>query len=71
MKIQKITSQSRRDFHAIYECEHCGYTKEGSGYDDANFHQNVIPKMECDECGKTAPDDYRSLATKYPEGMQV
>lgn len=24
MKIKKILSQNRRDFRAIYECEHCG-----------------------------------------------
>jgi len=37
MKIQKILSQNRRDFQAIYECEHCGYSHQGSGYDDAMF----------------------------------
>jgi primosomal protein N' len=67
MKIQKITSQSRRDFWADMECEHCGHVeKHVSGYDDANFHQNVIPKMKCKECGKTSGEDYRPLATKYP-----
>jgi len=67
MKIKKITSQSRRDFYAIYECEHCGHTMWGHGYDDANFHHNVIPGMKCSDCGKTAPDDYMPLTTKYPE----
>jgi len=71
MHIKKITDQIRRDFWAIYECEHCGYQQNGSGYDDANFHQNVIPVMKCEVCGKTAGDEYRPLATKYPEGMQV
>jgi len=65
MKIQKIESQSRRDFHAIYECEHCGDITKGYGYDDDNFHQNVIPNMECTKCGKIASDDYRPLKTKY------
>jgi len=54
MRIRSKRSQHRRDFHAIYECEHCGHTHDGSGYDDANFHQNVIPNMKCAECGKTA-----------------
>ena len=67
MKIKKITSQSRRDFHAIYECEHCGHEKEMGGYDDRNFHENLIPKLKCEKCGKTASDDYRPLATKYPD----
>jgi len=66
MKIQKITSQSRRDFQAVYECEHCGHTTEGYGYDDDNFHENVIPKMKCKQCGKISGDDYRPLKTKYP-----
>ena len=71
MKIKKITSQSRRDFNCIYECEHCGHEEEGGGYDDTNFHVNVIPAMECKECGKTAKDDYRPLATKYPDTQTV
>lgn len=71
MKIEKIIHQHRRDFTAIYKCEHCGFQKEDYGYDDANFHNNVIPKMVCEKCGKTADESYRPLATRYPEGMQV
>jgi len=71
MKIQKILDQYRRDFTAIYECEHCGATRQSYGYDDANFHQNVIPAMTCNECGEKAPADYRPLTTKYPEGYQI
>ena len=71
MKIKKFIYQNRRDFKAIFECEYCGYEEEKWGYDDANFHSNVIPKMECKNCGKTASEDYIPLATKYPEGMEV
>jgi len=72
MKIKQINSQSRRDFYADYECEHCGNVeKNKSGYDDANFHQNVIPNMKCKACKKTASEQYRALSTKYPEGTQV
>jgi ribosomal protein L37AE/L43A len=71
MKIKTIISQTRRDFKAIYECEHCGQEHESGGYDDAYFHEQVIPKFECKECGKTAGDDYRPLTTKYAEGFQV
>ena len=71
MKIQKITSQHRRDFRAIYECEHCGYTEAGIGYDDDNFHRNVIPQKVCPKCGKRAPEDYRPLTTKYPAWATV
>lgn len=67
MKIKKIISQHRRDFTAIYICEHCEKEKEGSGYDDKFFHQDVIPKMKCDFCGKQADEAYFPLATKYGE----
>lgn len=71
MKIKQIVSQYRRDMTVIYECEHCGHTEKGYAYDDANFHQNVIPDKECPKCGKKAPETYRALSTKYPEGMEV
>ena len=71
MRIKEITSQSRRDFRAVYVCEHCDHEVTGSGYDDGNFHVNVIPRMKCTKCGKTAADNYRPLATKYPDGMRV
>ncbi len=65
MKIKKILNQSRRDFNAIYECEHCEHEERSSGYDDSFFHNEVIPKMNCDNCGKTSGDDFRPLAPKY------
>ena len=74
MKIKEITSQHRRDFSAIYECEGCGHTCKGSGYDDDNFHRNVIPKKKCGSCDKSSVDlgvEVRPLATKYPEGFQI
>ncbi len=72
MKIKRIISQNRRDFWADYECEHCGYIDEiQTGYDDSNFHQNVIPKMKCKKCDKQAPEDHRPLAPKYNEDQQV
>ena len=71
MRIKEILQQHRRDFRAIYECEHCGYTEKDYGYDDAYFHGTVIPDMECPRCGKKAGENYRPLTTKYPEWMQV
>lgn len=65
MKIRTIKSQMRRDFYAIYECEHCGATCEAAGYDDDNFHRNVIPKMKCQGCGLMAAKTYRPLQPKY------
>ena len=66
MKIKEIKWQHRRDFRAIYVCEHCGYEKQMDGYDDDNFHVNVIPNFTCDVCGKKGSADYMPLATKYP-----
>lgn len=71
MHIKEIKTQSRRDFQAVYECEHCGHTESGPGYDDDNFHRNVVPRMECKSCGKTAGDDYRPMGTKYPDWQHV
>jgi ribosomal protein L37AE/L43A len=71
MKIKKILSQSRRDFTAIYKCEHCGYEHEGYGYDDSNFHNNVIPGMKCKECGKISHKDSRVLAPKYSDDTVI
>jgi rubrerythrin len=71
MRIKKIISQDRRDFTAIYECEHCGFTMEGYGYDDSYFHNNVIPQKKCPRCKKTAGSDYRPLSTMYPDDVQV
>lgn len=71
MKIKKITSQIRRDFTAILECEHCNKTQEVDGYDDDYYHRNVIPTIKCNSCGLTAGDDYRPLATKYSENQVV
>ena len=71
MRIKQITSQYRRDFTAEYECEHCGHITTGSGYDDSNFHVNVIPNMECEKCGKKATSEYKPRETKYPDGLTV
>lgn len=67
MRIKEILSQHRRDFTAIYECEHCWAKEKGWGYDDYNYHVNVIPNRKCDKCWKTAKEDYIPRETKYPE----
>ena len=71
MRIKEIVSQTRRDFTAIYECEHCGYTEKSYGYYDTNFHNNVIPTLICKSCGKTAKESYRPLAPKYDAHVEV
>lgn len=71
MKIKQKLSQSRRDFRAIYICEHCNHEYEAGGYDDAHFHQNVIPDFKCPVCKKTSPETYKPNETKYPEGFVI
>ena len=71
MKIKSIRLRDRQDFIAIYGCEHCGHEIRGSGYDDDNFHRNVIPKMVCRECGKATDENYKPLTTKYPTGIII
>lgn len=74
MKIKQILSQNRRDFSAIYICEKCGHEEKDGGYDDANFHNNVVPSMICKNCGESSISlgvDIRPLAPKYPEGFQI
>lgn len=74
MKIKEITRQFRRDFVAIFVCENCQSEIKLSGYDDRNFHDNVIPAMVCQSCGKSRKDlgiVPEKTPTKYPEGLQI
>lgn len=71
MKIKTIVSQDRRDFTAVYECEGCGFEHTANGYDDRNFHENVIPDMECPECGEKAPATFRALRPKYDADVVI
>ena len=58
----------RRDFQAIYECEFCGSTHESYGYDDSNFHNNVIPNMVCKKCSKKSEEVFSHASN--PDWMQ-
>lgn len=74
MFIKEILSQYRRDFDAIYKCEDCGYEEKNSGYDDRNFHDNVVPEMKCKNCGKSRNNlgvIGKYTKTRYPEGFQI
>ena len=71
MRISRILRQHRRDFWATYFCEHCGYEHDGEGYDDDNFHKNVVPKMKCHMCHKTAPANYKPRDPKYHKDQIV
>jgi len=57
MKIKQILSTHRFDFTATMVCEHCGHEEHlRSGYNDRNYHDNVIPKMPCESCHKDRGD---------------
>ena len=56
MRITTIRSQNRRDFNADVICEDCGHEDKIRGYDDRNYHDNVIPNMKCKKCGKSRND---------------
>ncbi len=72
MKITKMYDQHRRDFWFDAECEHCGHVvKNQGGYDDANFHQNVMPKRECPECGRTSAVVGERPEPRYPAHVVI
>lgn len=53
MKIKEILNHHRNDFTATMECEHCGHVQKlTTGYNDAYYHDRVIPAMTCGGCGK-------------------
>lgn len=39
------------------------------GYDDRHFHENVIPAMECPECGKA--NGKKTSTIIVPEGIEL
>jgi len=71
MHIKRKTSQYRRDLTAVYQCEYCDHEVTCPGYDDLNFHQNVIPDMHCQECGKTADELTPRTVPDVPEGITI
>lgn len=55
MIITKQYSWNRRDFSFNARCEHCGHIdKNLSGYDDANYYNNVMPDMKCSSCKESS-----------------
>lgn len=52
LKIKEITDRLGRDFTATIECEHCSNLQQlTTGYDDAFYHDKVIPSIFCNHCG--------------------
>jgi C4-type Zn-finger protein len=59
MKLVEKLNQHRRDFQGEYECQGCGHIETDQGcysYDDDYFHDQVIPKMQCKNCGLSTID---------------
>lgn len=54
MFIKEYTYLHRNDFKAIYVCELCKHEQEGWGYNDAFFHDTVVPNATCPKCGKNS-----------------
>lgn len=74
MKITSIRSQARRDIYGSMTCEGCGHEQKFVGYDDDNYHRNVVPTITCKSCGKSANDlgvETRPLGTKYPAHQTI
>lgn len=70
MKIVSVLWQKDRAFKAIFECEGCGHQERMIGYDDRNYHENVVPKIQCSRCNKSREDlglVYDEVAIKYKE----
>ena len=57
MKWINVKDRSRNDFWGTTECEHCGFVDTNAkGYDDFNYHENVVPSLRCPACLSTAQD---------------
>lgn len=62
MKITTIRAQHGHDMYGTFTCEHCNKeTPMQGGYDDAYYHEEVVPAMHCPHCGKN-----RAGAQKEP-----
>lgn len=70
MHIKTKTSQYRRDFQAIYACEHCGNEYASRGYDDDHFHHTVIPGLKCPSC-KRSSDGVPTSTPDVPPGVHL
>lgn len=74
MQLVRIIDQHRRDFTGEYKCENCGDIWINKyGYDDRNYHDNVMPARKCEKCGKSTNDlgiPLEQVQTRYPEGEQ-
>lgn len=74
MKLYEKTWQHRYDFDGVLQCEFCGmFQTLKHGYDDSNFHNNVIPAIKCLACDKRSTDSTLDKITDpgYQDGVRV
>jgi hypothetical protein len=50
MKIKKIIHQENNHLKATFECEHCENEFVGSGINNTDFHNIVLPNLNCPDC---------------------
>ena len=68
MKLKEILTKMRNDFIGIFKCEHCEHEEKiDSGYDDTNYHTNVIPSMKCKNCDLSTNDILKRRAVENKE----
>lgn len=75
MKLLRNYNQHRRDCWIDAECEGCGEVRENiEAYDDDNYWVNVLPDMECKNCGESTNSmglESKKVRTKYRDWEQV
>lgn len=61
MKILSIEAGNGRDLYGQLLCEHCDAVDElKGGYNDAHWHQRVLPAWHCGHCGRNRAGELRS-----------
>ena len=53
MIIKEMLIQDDKEFKAIFTCEFCDNHVIKRGYNNKDFHDNIIPNVKCEKCGKT------------------
>lgn len=67
MRIAEILWSHRNDYKALMVCEHCGHEQtDDAGYNDAFYHQRVIPAMHCGWCGLDREGNQKSVPSSTP-----
>jgi hypothetical protein len=52
MHLTQRDPMTGNDIYGTLTCEHCGHKQKlRGGYNDAYYHNNVMPKIKCDNCG--------------------